>query len=459
MFHKDKVNYILFHIKQLFRNSSPVSILSLGYIVIILISAGLLSIPASSAAGIHTPFLDSLFTAVSAITTTGLIVVDTGSHFSLFGQLIIILLIQIGGLGYMLFVVLVFLAFHQKMSIQSSLMLLESVKKPLKVEIVHFVKVIIILTAIIEITGAVLMSFFLHSFHPSAHSIYSGIFHSISAFNTAGFSIYQDSMCSVKNSVPINTVLILVSTLGSLGFFVLYDGGKILSDRLHGLHTKKLSVHSRLVLLCTCSILVCATLLLYATGHSEPGTTLFQELMQSLFQVSSASTTTGFNSIDIGKLNESNLLLIIILMFIGAGSGGTAGGIKMTTFSVVVLSVIAIINNRSSVNVFRRRLSFDIVRNAYAIVVLTLLWIIMASYIMTITEQREFIHLLFEVTSAIGTVGLSTGITTDLSITGKIIIIISMFIGRIGPLSIGISLFKNGDEVSYKYSTTDIFIG
>lgn len=445
--------------KHVTHKTSPITLLSLGYIILIVISAGILSLPFSSTKSVFTPYLDSVFTVTSAITTTGLIVFDTGTYYNMFGQIIILLLFQIGGLGYMLFVILIFIVFQQRISIQSNLMLQESIKKPLKVDILYFLKMIILFTLFIEIIGATILSLLLYQYFPLNHSIYSGIFHSISAFNTAGFSIYQDSFCKFSDNSSLNITIICISTLGSLGFFVLFDIYKYYTERLKGVKKKKLSVHSRIILISTITILIVGSILVFIIEYNSTSAPFKFNLLSSIFQVSSASTTTGFNSIDIGKMKESNLFLIVIMMFIGAGSGGTGGGIKMTTLVVTLLSIYAIIRNKNTVNIFKRRLPFEIIRNSFAIFLLSISWVILITYILSITENKGFVSLLFEAGSALGTVGLSTGITADLSSIGKVLITISMFIGRIGPLGIGISLLKNAEEPGYKYSTTDIFIG
>jgi trk system potassium uptake protein TrkH len=231
-------------------------------------------------------------------------------------------------------------------------------------------------------------------------------------------------------------------------------------ERIKRTKNLKLSVHSRIVLICTVTILAVGAIFVYgAEYHAGDGATLQFKVATSLFQVSSASTTTGFNSIDIGRMQESSLFMLIVAMFIGAGSGGTGGGIKMTTLVVTLVSVFAIIRNKNTVNIFKRRIPFEVIRNSFAIFVLSISWLAAVTYVLSVTEQRGFVSLLFETGSALATVGLSTGITPELSPLGKVLIIVSMFIGRIGPLGIGISLFKAGEEPGYKYSTADIFIG
>ncbi|MBN2041084.1 MAG: Trk family potassium uptake protein [Spirochaetes bacterium] len=441
------------------KHISPISLLAIGYALIILISALILALPVSSADHVFSSYLDSLFTATSAVTTTGLIVFDTGSYYNLFGQTVIAALFQVGGLGYMLFIILVYVGFSRRISVQSGLMLQESVKRPLKMDIIYFTKLIILFTLAIEFLGAVFLSFIFSGHYPVGRSVYSGIFHSISAFNTAGFSIYRDSFCGFNNHIPLNITLIIVSTLGSLGFFVLFDVTDMFIKRIKGINNRRLSVHSRLVIICAILLLATGSVLIFVNESWIDGFSLKQKVMSSIFQASSASTTTGFNSIDTGKMSGSNLFLTIVLMFIGAGSGGTAGGIKITTFAVALLSVHAIMRNRNSVNVFKRRIPFETIRNSFVIIMLSVLWTVAAVYFLSVTEKQEFLNLLFEVTSALGTVGLSTGITAGLSSMGKIIIILSMFIGRIGPLGIGISLLNIRKEPDYKYSTTDVFIG
>lgn len=442
-----------------FFNLSPMAFLSSGYVAITMMGAGILSLPLSSRSGLFSSYLDSMFTAASAITTTGLIVFDTGTYYSAFGQIVILLLVQIGGLGYMLFVVLVFLVAGRKISVMNNLMLQESVKRPLGVDVFHFTKIVVVYTMIIQFCGALLLSLCFHRYFPLRHSIYSGIFHAVSAFNTAGFSMYQDSFSRFVNDVPINLIVNALSILGALGFFVLYDVSRVLAEKWKGSKNVRVSVHTKLMLVCTTFVLLLASSFFFFTEHWNGDYSLRQKVLSSFFQVSTASTTTGFNSIDVGKIQPGNLFLLVLVMFIGAGSGGTGGGIKMTTFIVAMLSVCSIITNRDTVNVFRRRVPFSVIRNSLAIVILSGAWIALSSYLMMLTEGKDLMSLLFEITSAIGTVGLSTGITPGLSSIGKTVIILSMLIGRIGPLGIGVSLLKTEMEPNYRYSTTDIFIG
>ncbi len=438
---------------------SPMAFLSSGYVAITMMGASILSLPISSRSGLFSSYLDSMFTAASAITTTGLIVFDTGTYFSVFGQVVILLLVQIGGLGYMLFVALVFLVAGRKISVMNNLMLQESVKRPLGVDVFRFTKIVVLYTVIIELCGALLLSLCFHRYFPLRHSIYSGIFHAVSAFNTAGFSIYQDSFSRFVNDVPINMIVNALSVLGALGFFVLYDVSRVLAEKWKGSKNVHVSVHTKLMLICTTFVLLLASSFFFFTEHWNGDYSLRQKALSSFFQVCTASTTTGFNSIDVGTMQQGNLFLLVLVMFIGAGSGGTGGGIKMTTFIVAMLSVCSIIANRDTVNVFRRRVPFSVIRNSLAIIILSGAWIALSAYLMVLVEGKDLMCVLFEITSAIGTVGLSTGITPGLSSTGKTLIILSMLIGRIGPLGIGVSLLKTEMEPNYRYSTTDIFIG
>ncbi|MBF0411645.1 MAG: hypothetical protein HQK70_02900 [Desulfamplus sp.] len=440
----------------------PIQILSVGFILISLIGGILLSLPVSSCSGEMTPFTDAVFTASSAVTTTGLIVVDTGSYYSMFGQIVIMILIQIGGLGYMLFFVFFVLLLGNELSMKSTLLLRESVKRPFTVEVTKFTIFIIAYTFITELVGAILLAFYLSKDFPLSEAIYSAIFHSISAFNTAGFSIYVDSFVRYNNNILLHIIVNLICIAGCIGFCVVFDSFEYIYNTIKKKRPNTLSVHSKLVYFITIALSVTGTLIVYFAEYGDSDLSFKEKTLNSSFQVLTAVSTTGFNTIDIGKMSETSLFLLTGLMFIGSGSGSTGGGIKIPTFGVLLSLLYSVLKQKEEVNIFKRRVSSEVIRHSLAIGLLSGLWMFIATLVLSATKSGTFIQVLFEVGSALGTVGLSTGITANLTFIGKWVIIITMLIGRIGPLgiglSVGLSLFKQQKD-KYQYPIGDIYVG
>ncbi len=436
---------------------TPIRSLTLGFSLISIIGAVLLSMPFSSVKGNYTPFLDSLFTSMSAVTTTGLIVVDTGSYFNWFGQLVIMILFQVGGLGYMIFISLAVLGFAGKLSMTNRILLKESINRPSSLDLLKFTRMMILTTFLIELIGTVGLTIYWMKYFPFSEAFYSAVFHSISAFTTAGFSIYSDSFIQYSTSVYFNLVTIGVMVLGSVGFFVLYDLAILLKQT--GKFCHHLSVHTKLILSLTFFLTLAGTIVIYFTEEWSTVTDIKDKILISVFQASSASTTAGFNTYDIRIMSMASLFFIIVLMFIGAGPGGTAGGIKQTTFGVILISIYNQLTGREKVLALKRRISDHTVKRALSIAVLALLWFIVAILLLSITEEMEFIQIVFEVGSALGTVGLSTGVTANLTTFGKIIIIVTMLIGRVGPLGIGLSILRKRKVSPYQYPEDEILVG
>jgi trk system potassium uptake protein TrkH len=405
-------------------------------------------------------FIDALFTATSAVTTTGLIVVDTGSFFTRFGQTIILILFQVGGLGYMIFIALLMLGLGKRLSLGNLDLLHGSIGKPTSEDLLKFSKKIIIFTIFLEAIGVGLLNCQLSKFFSLPEAIYSSIFHSVSAVCTAGFSLYADSFTAYRDNIFINGSVILLCVAGSVGFFVLNDlyhfGKQIINKK----YPRRFSAHTKLALSVMTVLIVLGIIIMYAIGGPEVALQVKEKIVYSVFQIVSASTTTGFNSIDIGGLTNSISWLIIILMFIGACPGGTAGGIKTTTFGMIFLSVCSVLRGRKDVNVFNRRASSEMVMKAYSVAVITLLWIAITMGVLLVTEEcLSFQSILFEITSACGTVGLSRGITSSLSVTGKYFITLTMLLGRVGPIAVGYSLIGKPRPVNFTYPKAEILIG
>ncbi len=439
---------------------TPVQTLSLGYVAVILLGAILLSLPFSSANYQYSSFLDSLFTAASAVSTTGLAVVDTGSYYSTFGQVVIITLVQVGGLGYMIFFAFISITLGYRFTINGKQLLNESVARPATIDLKRFIKAVILFTVLFEFIGALVLMFIFLEQYPLAESLYSAVFHSISAFCTAGFSLYSDSFTFYANDFSANLIIAIITIAGGIGFFVLYDVSQYIVQKFKRKYPTRLTDHSKLVLLITFVLMVGGSLFLFLTADNKSNVnSLDSKIYAATFQAISASTTTGFNSVDIGSMNALSLLCLVFLMFIGASPGGTGGGIKTSTFGIILLFVKKVIGNRDEICVFSRRISLSVVEKAIAITILAAVYLLLVVFVLTISEKFSIIQLLFEVTSALGTVGLSMGITSSLSPLGKILIIITMLVGRIGPLAIGYSLIGKPQIKRYYYPKGNVVVG
>lgn len=445
--------------QKFWKTISPAQTLLIGFILIILAGAFLLTFPIASAKGVSQPFIDALFTATSAVTTTGLIVADTGSFYSLFGQIVILILFQIGGLGYMIFIALIVLGLGGRLSLGSRMLLHESLSRTTSVDLIKFAKLVIIFTFLFEFIGATLLSLYWIHYFPLPQAVYSGIFHSVSAFCTAGFGLFSDSLSSYKGNIALNLTIISLCIAGGIGFFVLYDMVTLFNKSIRRQNPRCLSVHSKFVLMLSIILMAIGTVVIFLSGKGLHVPLLGERLLASAFQSISASTTTGFNTINIGAMTSTSLFTIIVLMFIGASPGGTGGGIKTASFGIMLLFLLSLLRGREDVNIFKRRISSEVINRVFAIGIISIFWVMLATAILTATEKASFLQVFFETVSAFGTVGLSTGITPTLSIAGKILISITMLIGRIGPLAIGFSLVGKPRPAKFKYSEADVLVG
>ncbi|MEW6194247.1 MAG: TrkH family potassium uptake protein [Bacteroidota bacterium] len=438
---------------------TPVQTLLLGYIALILVGALLLSLPFSSSKNQYTPFIDTLFTATSAVSTTGLGVVDTGTHFSLTGQIIILVLFQIGGLGYMIFIALISLGVGSRFSISSRKLLTESMARPTSIEIKKFVKAVIFFTFAFELFGAIVLTVIFLQKMPVVDAVYSAVFHSVSGFCTAGFSLYSDSFTAYSFDMLANVVIAIITIAGGIGFFVLYDVAKYFSNIFKRRNPFKLTVHSKLVLTVSFFLMTIGTIVIFFLEAANTTTSLADRLLTASFQALSASTTTGFNTIDIGKMYQLSLVVIILLMFIGASPGSTGGGIKTSTFGIIVLFIKKVITNRQEVHVFRRSIDDTTVNKALGITLIGVFYMVFVVVILSLTEKFSLLQIIFEATSALGTVGLSMGITSQLTFIGKALIILTMLIGRVGPLAIGYSLIGKVKTQNFSYPSGNVMTG
>jgi trk system potassium uptake protein TrkH len=434
---------------------SPLRIIALGWLLIITTGALLLTLPAASSDGSSISFINALFTATSATCVTGLIVLDTGRAFSAFGQLVILILVQTGGLGIMTMTTMFAFLVGKRISLKERLIMQESFNQFSVGGLVRLAKYILIFTVVIEGAGATILFFCWQRIYSPIQALYLAVFHSICAFCNAGFSLFSDNLMSYKGDFIVNFTIMALIILGGLGFLVLLE---LFQYRKNG----TLSLHAKLVLKVTFILILTGFIIILLIEFNNPLTlgslNLKEKIYGSLFQ-SVTPRTAGFNTIDIGRMQNATLFLIIILMFIGASPSSTGGGIKTTTFGLLVLYTWSIITGKEGVHLFKRRVSSEIIPKALTIITLSLTLVITMSFLLSYIEREDFIKILFEVVSAFGTVGLSTGITSSLSIAGKIIIIITMYTGKIGPLGLALSLIQKREPEIIKYPEEKIIVG
>ncbi|MEQ6376960.1 TrkH family potassium uptake protein [Bacillaceae bacterium S4-13-56] len=414
---------------------SPPQFLLLIFLLFIVFGTILLKIPAATHGSIS--WLDSLFTATSAMTVTGLVVVDTGTAFTIFGQMVILFLIQVGGIGIMTFAVFIFLVLGRKIGLKERLLVGNSLNQTSLGGLIRLVKRILLYSLIIEGIAFIFLTLRWGPMLGWRDAIYAAFFHSISAFNNAGFSIWSDSLSGYVGDPVINIIITLLFIIGGLGFTVLFDLWR--TKEFH-----QLSLHSKLMIKSTIIINLLTMILFFVLEYSNPDTigslSLGEKLWASYFQAVTPRTA-GFNTLDIGSLQDPTLFFTIFLMFIGAGSASTGGGIKVTTFLAITLAATAYMRGKEDIDISERALSQGTVFRSLAISILSVGIIFLGLFILTISEYGEsFIALFFEVVSAFGTVGLSMGITASLSAIGKLVIICIMFIGKLGPLTLAFSI-------------------
>lgn len=412
---------------------TPVRYVTLGYFTYAVIGWLLLCLPYAHTHVIHC--LDNLFTAVSALSTTGLTTTSIAAGYSLFGQLVILLLIQIGGIGYMTFGSFVVLSHTGSLSKRRRDIARTVFTVPTDVHIDHLVRSVLVFTVIIEAIGSIALYF---AFQNAGldRPLWTSVFHSVSAFCTAGFSLYDNSLETYRSNFWINTVLGTLSYLGSIGFIVFLDVWRRITSR-----SDHITLTSKIIIASTFWLTVMGVLLFFIGEPSIRNLDIDDRLLAAFFQVMAALTTVGFNSIPITQLSQASLFLLILLMVIGASPSGTGGGLKTTTFSALLGVMKSAMNGTERVYFLNREIPAPRVWLAMASLGFYSTSLITGCYLLSLSEQFNFESLLFEAASALGTVGLSTGITSQLSHIGKAVIITLMFIGRVGPLVFGLSLF------------------
>ncbi|TWG29222.1 trk system potassium uptake protein TrkH [Geobacillus sp. C56-T2] len=436
----------------------PPKILVLGFALIILAGALLLTLPMATVNGKGLPFLDALFTATSATCVTGLVVVDTGTTFTLFGQLVILALIQVGGLGFMTFATLFAFLLGKRISLKERLLLQEALNQLTIEGIVRLVKRIFIFTIVIEGVGGVLLSLRFALDMPVGRAIYFGFFHAISNFNNAGFDLMGEfrSLTGYVDDPVVSLVVPLLIILGGIGFIVMNE---VYEYR----QTRRLSLHTKVVVATTGWLLLASMALILVLEWNNPKTmgplSLSGKLLSAFYQAVTPRTA-GSNTLNIPDLTQPTLFLIIFLMFVGASPGSTGGGIKTTTFTTLLGAVWSQIRGKEDVVLFRNRVIYDTVYKSLTVTMSGLFIVMLVTMVLTVTENgKDFLMILFEATSAFGTVGLSMGLTPELSPLGKMVIILTMFAGRVGPLTIAYAVTLRRQPDPFRYPKGRMMIG
>ncbi len=431
----------------------------LGYFIIIFLGAGLLMLPISTKAGVSTPFVDALFTSTSASCVTGLVIADTFRYWSTFGQCVILCIIQIGGLGFMTIGVCFAILLRRKIGLWTRGTLQESVNIMQVGGIVRLAKKIIVGTAIFEGMGALILALRFSRDMSLGKAVYFGIFHSISAFCNAGFDLMGESgayssFTQYYNDPTVNLVIMSLIVIGGIGFFVWND------ISVNKLKIRKYRLHTKIVLISTAVLIFggAALLFFFEKNNTIAGMPFGDQVLCSLFG-SVTARTAGFNTVDTAALTDSSKILTSILMFIGGSPGSTAGGIKTTTFVVLLVYVHANLRKEMHCNVMGRRLDEDSIRKASAVLCINLFSVIMAVLIIVTVQPAAVTDVAFEVVSAIGTVGMSTGITRDMETVSKLVLIFLMYCGRIGSMTFALSLRGHKTEAPVKVPAEKIMIG
>jgi len=437
---------------------TPARILVIGFGLLILLGGLLLSLPIASKQGTGLPLLDALFTATSAVCVTGLVVVDTGTYFSTFGQLVILFLIQIGGLGFMTVATFLTIFTGKRIGLKERLILQQALNVDSLEGLIRLARNVVLLTLGIEAFFATVLAVRFSAEMPPLQAIYYGVFHAITAFCNAGFDLFGDfkSLADYVTDPTVNIAIISSIILGGLGFVVMVDIGRLMRKQ-------RMSLHSKLVLVMTTALLVVGMLGYYLFENENPHTlgalSDNGKWLASLF-ASTTARTAGYASINYELITEGGGLWTMILMFIGASPGSTGGGIKTVTALAILLYVWTVMTNKENTVVFKRSVSKTVIYKSLVIAVMSSLTIAFAVLVLSVTENVTLDRLLFEVTSAFSTTGLSMNLTPTLSPAGRVIIIIMMFIGRLGPLTLALALAaRRPDKANVKYPEGNLYVG
>lgn len=444
---------------------TPERTLILSFFIMILVGTWLLSLP--YAARIKTSsFIDALFTATSAVCVTGLIAVDTGGFYSQFGQIIILILIQVGGLGIMTFSIFFYLLLGRSIGIRDRRIIQDTFSQfPIR-NIYVLLKSVFLYTIIIEFVGALFLFIGWNGHLPLMTALYFSLFHAISAFCNSGFSLFSDSFVGFQNNITLNLSITSLIILGGLGFIVLKE---IVDIGLRRNTSLRISLHSKVVLTTSVTLIVLGTLFIFLTerDNSLLNLSLGEQVLTSYFQ-SVTSRTAGFNTLSMMSLGNATLFVLIILMFIGASPGSCGGGIKTTNLATLVSLAFNRYKGRERANLFKRTIPHETVARSISIILASILAVTIITVFLLVTQLGDishtesrglFLEYLFETVSAFGTVGLSMGVTTKLNSAGKLIIIAMMLLGRLGPLTLAFAMARRTKKTEFQYAEENIIVG
>ncbi|MGA1793732.1 MAG: TrkH family potassium uptake protein [Thermoplasmatota archaeon] len=431
------------------RDSNPVMLVIYGYIAYIVVGSLLLIVPFSQAEPV--PFLDNVFVSTSAVSTTGLSPVNISEDYNVFGQGVILFLIQIGGIGYMTFSSFILLSSRKDLTDERKKVSKTVFSIPKDFLIEKFLVRVVLFTAAIETLGALALYFIFRSEGVKA-PLWQAVFTSISAFCTAGFSLLNGNLEQFTGNFWLNLVVSILSISGAIGFIVFVD----IFNKITG-KTECLSFTTRVILRTTFWILLIGTFIVLISEGSFSDLTSGQKIMAAFFQTMTSMTTVGFNTVPIAPMAKSVLFLTVILMIIGASPAGTGGGVKSTTLVAVIGQIRSVLFSKRDVKYWGQKVPNDRVKQANATFAMYLAALFLGVYLLALTEKASLMEILFEATSALGTVGLSMGFTSQLTILGKIIVILLMFVGRVGPLTFGMAIFVKS-KLIWDDSRTDLAI-
>jgi trk system potassium uptake protein TrkH len=455
---------IRIQIKTFFsRHLSPTRIFVLSFAGVILAGTILLSFPIS-AAKIPLRFIDALFTSTSAVCVTGLVVVDTGKDLSSIGQGITLFLIQIGGLGIITFSTVFFVLMGRGISFMGREIVQSTFLHTPRKDFIAIAKSVLWFSFVFESLGVLLLFIRFSKDFPLGMAFYQAIYHAISAFNNAGFSLFSDSFIRYQGDFIINLTLMGLLVIGGIGFIVQYE----VFERARG-GQKKLSIHTRVVMITTATLILSGAFLFYLFERNNiiKDVPLQTKILASLFQ-SVTPRTCGFNTVDIGLLTNATLLLLIVLMFIGASPGSTGGGVKTTSAAILILMIWNRLKGNEDINIFNRTIPREIISRTLSIIFASAFSVSIVTSVLLITgrgnlpplENRHlFVEYLFEAVSAFGTVGLSMGVTPKLGDVQKLAIIFMMFAGRVGPLTLAFSLSRTREKAGITYAEEGVMVG
>ena len=436
-------------------SEKPPLILTMGFLILITIGGLILSTPFVTKSGQSTNIVDAFFVAASASCVTGLTPVNTAEHWNTFGQVIILFLIQIGGLGVMSLASLVPLILNKKIGLKSRLILKEQLNTENMAGVLKLFKYVLFFTLAVEGLGALFLAIRFVPSYGLGKGIWYAIFHSISAFCNAGFDIMGDSIYPLRHDYLVNITLMALIVIGGLGFMVT-------SEIYNKRELKHLSTHSKLVLITNICLILVGGLGFFILETIKNGMianeTLGHGLLISFFQSVSARTA-GFYSLDLGQIKDSTAILLMNLMFIGGSPGSTAGGLKTTTFVVLLLALFSVVKSQKEPIVFKRSISNETIKKALAIVMVSMFLHVAVVFVLSILNNFDFIEVLFETVSALGTVGTTMGITDKLTSISKVIIAFCMYLGRIGPMTMALSFGLKSDDRLIRYPEAFISIG